>query len=230
MPTSLTALKVLIVANAPAFPSWMPTSLTDFETKIKSIISAAFDITGHTWTEVTGLIPTWSDLLPYGYPSTLINLKAKIKSTLLGSFSSIDTWFDSKKDSISTWVKDLFPYDFTDAEAFLTWLGLTAGDVIYTILDTPAKMWDWMKDEVPKTYDIVGHKWSEVTGLIPTWSDIIPTEFPSSLSDLISIIKTNAPGFPVWMPTSLPDFKDKIVSYVSDSFESILDYVFKKEG
>ena len=252
MPTSLAALKTLIMGTAEeAYISvtnnmvslfinieralveqgnvgvgYVQIAVKDFK---QSFINV-FDILDHKWLEVTALIPTWTELLPTGYPVTALNLINKIKTTVLGTYTSIDAWFDNKKGTVLGWVKAMFPYDIQDAEAFLTWLGITAGDVIFTILDTPAKMFEWLKPAIDNTYDILGHKWSEVTGLIPVWSELVPAGFPTSLSALIALIKANAPGFPSWMPTSLSDFKNKITLYVSDSFELILDYAFKEEN
>ena len=251
MPTSLSALITLIKANAPGLPTWMPTSLAASKTMITSTVKAAFDILNHKWSEVTALIPTWTDLLPAGYPVTALNLINKIKTTVLGSYSSIDSWFGSKKATVWGWVKALFPYDLMDAQSLLTWLGIEAGDVITTILDTPEEMFLWIKEEMEKNYTFLANSWTDWATTWAAWMENAWFEdgdawqgikytfdfvckqvwegFGKNKTEFTEWLDISIPGFPSWMPTSLTAFKDKITLYVSDSFESILDYVFKEE-
>ena len=217
---------------------------------IKTEIEDAYDIVSHSWQDVIDLVDAIETVLPVWLPTSLEDLKTLIedtisgafsivtetkdtivsaaKTTVLGTYTSIDTWLTSKKDLIMEWVKDLFPYDITDAQALLRWIGIEAGDVITTILDTPADMFAWIKTEIEDAYDIVTHSWYEVTDLIPSWSDLVPYGFPSSVSDLTSLISSTILGAFSDLGGWFDAQEEKVLNWVVDSFEWILDKVFKE--
>lgn len=186
--------------------SWWWKIFKYFFGDVKTLLVAAFDILGKKWADVTGAIAAAIDDLQ--------------------SWSQ-KTFTDAADDLIAAF-QDKFAASETKAVAFLTALGIGAGDVITTILDTPADMFAWIKSEIEAAYSIVLHTWSEVEDLIPSWSDLIPEGFPASLDDLKTLIESYIPELPDWFPTSLDELKTLIVTTISDAFESILDKVFKK--
>jgi len=222
-------IEALIPSWTDLVPEGFPASLTDLTTLISTTVSGAYDILAHTWSDIEALIPSWTDLVPEGFPASLTDLAGLISSTILGAFTSIDTWLDDQKIKVLGWVTDMFPYDITDAQALLTWIGIEAGDVITTILDTPADMFAWIKGEIDLAYDILAHTWSDIEALIPSWTDLVPTGFPASLTDLTALISSTILGAFTSIDKWLDDQMDKVLGWVVDSFEPILDKVFKEK-
>jgi len=221
-------VEALIPSWTDLVPTGFPATLTDLKTLITTTVSGAYDILAHTWSEVVALIPSWTDLVPTGFPATLTDLTALISSTILGTFTSIDKWFEDQKSIVLGWVTAMFPYDIADAKSLLTWLGISAGDVITTVLGTPAEMFAWIKEQIDLTYDIVGHTWSEVEALIPSWTDLVPTGFPATLTDLTALISSTILGTFTSIDKWFEDQKIEVLGWVVDYFESILDKVFKE--
>ena len=239
----------LIEAAEGLLPDWFPTSLEDLKNLINDTVSSTFTILSETKASIVAAAiasaaATWSILA-----ETKATIVAAAKTAVLGAYSSIDSWFVSKRAIVELWVKTLFPYDITDAQAFLRWLGIEAGEVITTILDTPADMFAWIRSEIEAAYTIVTHTWQDVLDAIDAAAGVLPTWFPTSLEDLKNLIndtvsstftilsetkasivaaaKTAVLGAYTTLDGWFNAQKDKIISWVVMEAESILDEVFK---
>ena len=128
-----------------------------------------------------------------------------IKKMILGSYASIDIWLNSKKSMVEGWVKGLFPYTINNAQSMLKWLGIDAGEVITTILDTPKDMLNWISNEMQKKYTVI----------LETKNTLVEASRAKILGTFATIDKY------------LDAQRLKIEIWISDSMESILDRVFK---
>lgn len=65
--------------------------------------------------------------------------------------------------------------------------------------------------------------WTQIkTKITDTWDILTMTA-----SDLVAWIEPYLPALPDWLPTSLKEMKAKVVDWVSEKFEDIMDKVFK---
>lgn len=242
-------------------------------TQIDEKIRAKYNMLLHSWTDVTDLIPSWTNLVPEGFPTTLDELMAlmpdpgavlpswfptsltKLKLLIVDTIS--DTWTlfgDTASDIVTkakTTILGWFPYDITDAQSLLRWIGIEAGDVITSILDTPADMFEWIKAEIENNYSILKMKWFDITEMIlyvlvaskywgldawvdfkflVTWASKESWEgFGKNKEEFIEWLDIVIPDLPEWIPTSMMELKALIIDTISDAFESVLNKVFKEE-
>jgi len=219
-------------------------------TGILALVSSTYDIVTHTWTEVETLVASVEAALPTWFPTSLTDLETLITDTIASAWSLFgDTASDIVTKGKST-ILGWFPYDITDAQALLTWIGIEAGDVITTILDTPKDMFAWIQGEIEDTYALLMYstsKWVEELGRWiayayfeggEVWDDLKVTfeplvselweGFGKSAEDFVTWIEPYLPSLPEWIPTTLTDLIALIENTVSDAFESILDKVFKE--
>ncbi len=187
--------------------SWWWSVLVYIFGDLMTLLEDTYDMLKKSWSDVTGAISTAID-----------GLQGWTKKTFSDATDDFITGFQSK-----------FIASETRAVAFLTALGIGAGDVITTILDTPADMFLWIQGEIENAYDIVNHAWSDVTGAISTAIDDLSDIVDHTWLDVTDLIPTWEDLKPDWVWASLADFKVTLVSYVSETFESILDKVFEKE-
>lgn len=206
--------------SIPGFPSWR-----EIFDHVKGFFEDTYSILKKSWSDVTGAVSSAIDALPSWAKKT----------------------FDDAVDDFIDGFQRRFAASETRAVAFLTALGIGAGDVITTILDTPGEMLSWIRPDLENAYDIVTHKWSEVTGAISTaigdlsdivdhsWSEVTGavSSATATLAATIADLKVpelwtwvnDAPG---WFVDQFNGMKETVVDWVVERFEGILDRVFKE--
>ncbi len=135
------------------------------------------------------------------------------------TYSILSETRDTIIDATISRMKASFPILTMSAQDILKWMGIDAGDVITTILDTPYDMFMWLKKEFERAYDVLLHSWSDVHGLILTYLDTLQDWSQEPWDDFVTKILAALPHIP-----SIDD----VINYVCDRFESILDRIFKE--
>ena len=157
------------------------------------------------------------------------------------SYSILSETKDSIIDATVRKMKASFPILTWSAQDFLKWMGIDAGDVITTILDTPGDMFSWIRREIERaysilsetkdsiidatvssmiaTYNILSHTWENIHELVLDYLDTLQDWSQDPWDDFVTKILAALPHIP-----SIDD----VINYVGDRFESILDRLFKE--
>lgn len=145
-------------------------------------------------------------------------------------FVTVDDWWEWLKEAflaLPTWddviaaLKATFPIiekTWSDIEDLIV---AKLNELELPELPTWSEIFDHIEDMCVSTWDILAHTWSDIEDLIPTWDDLKPAWFPTSLDELVTLIMDKLPPIPT---------VDNIIEWVSDAFESILDRLFREEG
>lgn len=184
-------------------------------------VAAKFDETGQA---IDGL-PLIGDHLaaPFYYLADKFQYVADM-------FDYVDDWWEWLKasfEALPVWDTVAAQIEATWSIVTKTWLDVTdyvdAKIAEIEVPDLPSwqDIFDHIKGMCVSAWDVLEHSWSDIEALIPTWDDLKPDWFPTSLDALVDLVKDKLPLIPT---------VDNIIEWVSDAFESILDRLFKEES